>query len=246
MKEADRAELVTVYGVRTCLAVFDQRRADIVRIFYRPDRLSQLQKVLKWAASKRLVYRELDEDGMRRVSQSTHHEGVAMVVRPRLCLEATERAVSVGGTWVALDGVGNPHNVGAILRTCAFFEVQGILLGDMAPGTRLSSALMRMAEGGAEFVPVFGCMDLARSLEVMRRCGFEVAGVETDGVALAAGALRAARRILVFGSEQEGLTQRVRRLCAGIYSIPGSGRLGSLNVSVAVGVALARVGGTSG
>lgn len=229
----------TVYGYRSCMALFARRRQDIMRIYYGDERIPVLGEVLKWAASCRLPYRQLAGEELEKVSESTHHEGLVMVARPAVLRQLDFASIAPGQTWVALDDVRNPHNIGAIVRSCAFFGVRGVLIGDAAPGARVNGATLRMAEGGAEMVALYGCTKLSPSLAALRKAGVPVVGLET-GAAQAFGAERLpSGAALVFGNEQTGLTPGVRRACSEIGEIPGAWKDGSLNVSVAVGVALA-------
>jgi tRNA G18 (ribose-2'-O)-methylase SpoU len=231
-----------VYGFRTCRTVFERRRDDIIRVFYREDRARQIGTILKWAASMRLAYRQLDDAELEKVSRSTHHEGLVMVVKPMRLRMFEASAVPAGRSWVALDEVGNPHNLGAIVRTCAFFGVYGVLAGGMAPGTKVSGAVQRMAEGGADFVALYGCTKLSPALAALKAGGCAVIGFETEAERTLGSKPLRGPAVLLFGHEQEGISPAVKRSCTVLYRIPGVWAGGSLNVSVAVGVALAAAG----
>jgi TrmH RNA methyltransferase len=144
------------------------------------------------------------------------------------------------GAWVAVDGVDNPHNVGAIVRSAAFFGARGLLAGGVGPGDKVNTALLRVSEGGAEYLQMIGAGNLAESLKRVPR-GWSVLGLETDATTPIEQAPRASAFVLVVGNEQTGLTPAVRQSCTGLYSIRGRGSIGSLNVSVAAGIALARL-----
>lgn len=237
----ERDEEQAVYGLRTCRAIFETRRDDIIRIFYRADRLRALASLLRWAASKRLVYRELKDEELQRVGGGMHHEGIVMEVRPRLIRRFVEDAIRPGTNWVAVDRVENPHNLGAIVRTCAFFGVEGLIMGGLESGGRMSSAFLRMAEGGAERISVFSTLHLAPCLEVFKSKGLAVIGLETD-VDKQLGAEPMPRpACLVFGNENEGMSAAVRKACTTLVAIPGAWPGASLNVSVTVGVAVAEL-----
>jgi TrmH RNA methyltransferase len=265
----------SVYGVKAALALVERRPGDVLRIHYRADRRAQLKGVLSWAASRRLPYRELDEEGLRKVAGGTHHEGLVVIAKPLRFApfepeaqanapreptarthelrapEARTPAPSAPGdrrsgsgarerhpVWLALDGVENPHNLGAILRSAAFFGAAGVLVGGAAPGDKVNQAALRVAEGGAEYVRVAAVPDLAAALAAQAAQGWAVLGLETDGTPLPRS--RPARPILlVLGHEHEGLRPAIRAACGAVHRIPGDGTLASLNVSVAAGVALA-------
>ncbi len=237
--EREREEEQAVYGFRTCRAIYEARRDDIIRIFYRADRLRALAPMLKWAASQRRVYRELKDEELVRVAGGMHHEGVVMEVRPRLLRRFAEESLRPGTNWVAVDRVENPHNLGAIVRTCAFFGIEGLIMGGQEPGVRMSSAFLRMAEGGAERISVFATLHLAPCLEVLKEKGLAVIGLETDADKQLGAAPMPQPACLVFGNENEGMSTAVRKACSCLVTIPGVWPGASLNVSVSVGVAVA-------
>ena len=236
--EAGGAREQTLYGRKACWAVFTHRPQDILRVFHTQQRRQELAPLLKWAAAARIPYRELDEDGMRRVADATHHEGVAMAVRPR-AYAAHQGAQPAGGdVWMALDRIDNPYNLGAILRTCAFFGIGTVLVGGSEPGGKVNGAAMRAAEGGAESLQLVACPDLAGILRDMALRGVSVVGLESDSAILLGDRPVSRPAVLVAGHEQEGLSSAVRAACSWVCSIPGQGSVSSLNVSVSVGVAL--------
>jgi RNA methyltransferase, TrmH family len=236
-----REEFHAICGLRACLAVFEARRADIVRVFYSRDRVRQLQKVINWAVARDIVHRQADDETLARVAQSLHHEGVAMTVRPRFLQRFNPQVADPKDTWVALDGVENPHNIGAIVRSCAFFGIPHMVIGGSEPMTRVSGAMGRMAEGGTEAVGLFASKDLARDLGVLRNRGVAVVGVETGGNKVLGVDPLPRPCVLVFGREQGGISAECRRHCSALYTIRGAGGMGSLNVSVTAGIALAEL-----
>ena len=245
----DREQVL--YGVKACQAVYEQRPDDILRIYYRAERRRELGSMLKWAAARRIPYRELDEAAMRRVAGTIHHEGLAMAVNPLRygVFGASDSGASDSGavrstpdrSWVALDGVENPYNLGAIVRSCAFFGVPVILAGGAIPGEKVNGAAIRAAEGGAEWVDLIGCQNLADALAAVRVLGLTPIGLEADAPRVFGANPLPRPVVLVAGHEQAGLSPEVRNECDGIYAIPGEGGVGSLNVSVSVGIALAEL-----
>ena len=255
----DREQVL--YGVKACQAVYEQRPDDILRIYYRAERRRELGSMLKWAAARRIPYRELDEAAMRRVAGTIHHEGLAMAVNPLRygVFGASDSGASVSGanesgangsgavrstpdrSWVALDGVENPYNLGAIVRSCAFFAVPVILVGGAIPDEKVNGAAIRAAEGGAEWVDLIGCQNLADALAAVRVLGLTPIGLEADAPRVFGAHPLPRPVVLVAGHEQAGLSPEVRNECDGIFAIPGEGGVGSLNVSVSVGIALAEL-----
>lgn len=229
----------TLYGLKAVLALLEKRPEAVLRLFYRADRIPALKGVFAWLAARRLPYRELDEESLRKAAGSPHHEGVVAVARP-LRYEALPADPPAAGAWVALDGVENPHNLGAILRSAAFLGAAGAVIGGASPGGKVNAAVLRVSEGGAEHLRLMAAPDLGAALAAFAR-RLPVIGLET-------GARRALRDVapmpdfvLAAGNEQTGLSPAVRRVCTTLAAIPGTGYVGSLNVSVAVGIALAHL-----
>ncbi|MDH4246521.1 MAG: RNA methyltransferase [Deltaproteobacteria bacterium] len=234
----------TVFGLKAGQALLEQRPQDVLRIFYHRELRDRLKKTLSWAASQRLPYRELEEEELRKVAASTHHEGLVVVARPLRERDWAEVDWSAAGNswWLALDGVENPHNVGALLRTAAFFGVAGVVAGGVPAGQKVNSAAVRVAEGGAERVPVFGALKLAPVLEAARNAGLAVVGLETEtgqSFRSCLGRFSPTQGVmLVLGGERTGLSVETRQACGEVCSLEGAGGLASLNVSIAAAVAL--------
>jgi TrmH RNA methyltransferase len=235
-----------VCGLEACLALFRRRPDAIVRIHYRADRLDVLRPLLAWAARERLPYRELDDEGLLRVGESAHHGGVVIVAQPLRFAPPVPERPAAHGRWMALDGVENPHNLGAILRTCAFFGLDGVLAGGVQPDAVVSAATLRVAEGGAEHLALCAAPDLAPALAELARRGFEVIGLETDAPRTLGALAPREPWLLAVGHERDGLSPAVRAVCTQLCRIDGVGNLGSLNVSVSAGVALYRLCGLEG
>ncbi len=238
----------TVFGLRAAEALLTARPGDVLRIYFARERQARLGAHLAWAARQRLPYRELDGDGLRKVAGSPHHEGLVVVARPLVYRALSARDAAACGSaalWLALDGVQNPHNLGALVRTAAFFGLTGVVAGGAAPEDKVNAAVLRVAEGGAEHTPLVGAAQLPETLGVLREAGCRVLGLETDGAGTLSAAvgqgLTAGALVLVLGQEQEGLTPDVRHACDGLYLLDGGGPLQSLNVSAAGAIALATV-----
>jgi len=230
----------TVFGLSAARAVLETRPADVRQIAHIKEVRVELRELLRTAAQHRIAYREVPRDELERIADSVHHEGICLMVVARRAVDPNTilSALRQGGFVLALDGVENPHNVGAILRSAAYFGARGLLVG----GTQqrgLTPATVRVAEGGAEHVPVCYVPELAGPLDALRAAGARVIGADAHrGNALAE--LRwPERTVLVLGSERDGLTAPVRKRCHDFVQIQGSGALDSLNVSVAAGILLA-------
>ena len=142
---------------------------------------------------------------------------------------------------VALDQISDPQNLGAVLRACAFFGADAVLLLKNR-SAELTPKVARIAVGGAEFVEVFRVTNLARSLDILREYGYWVYGLDEGGEHTLRETEFDRQTVLVVGAEGQGLRQRTRTKCDALVRIPG-GREGveSLNAAVATAIALAEI-----
>jgi TrmH RNA methyltransferase len=140
---------------------------------------------------------------------------------------------------LVLDGIGNPHNLGAIARSAAFFEVQALLLGE-GPGNAMpSDAAYRTAEGGLEWLDLYRTRDLPRALRLLDAHYTTVAATLTEAAAPLGEVPRDRSIVLVVGNEEDGVSAPVIQACRRQVRIAGSGRVQSLNVAQATAVLLA-------
>lgn len=152
---------------------------------------------------------------------------------------ATEKAGG-RGLWLALDSLQDPHNVGAIFRTAAFFGVQGILL-TQERSAPLSGTVYDVASGGVEHVPFTLQTNLQRGFEAAKEAGLWILGSSEH----AHDDIRKIERdrpwLLVLGNEEKGMRRLTQESCDVLCRIPPQGEVTSLNVSVAAGIMISRL-----
>jgi tRNA G18 (ribose-2'-O)-methylase SpoU len=153
-------------------------------------------------------------------------------------------AATPAAAAIALDRVTNPHNLGAVVRSAAYFGADGVLYAHGDGPARLPPAAVRVAEGGAECVPIAAVERLAPALAFARARGVRVVGTDARARDDAFSLAWPRPCIVVVGNEREGLSRDVRPLCDATVAIPGTGRVESLNASVAAGVVLAELART--
>ena len=238
----DRRGELRLYGLNAVRAVFARRPAAIRKLYLEPSRIPDLQPLLKWCVANRVGYRVVeDADELRKLAASTHHEGVvADVLREAPhSLDAWLSALPAGpccALW--LDGVGNPHNLGAILRSSAHFGVSAVLL-PAASSLALSGAAARVAEGGAEAVPFVRLGAVDEAIGQLHAAGFELAATVVRGGDDVFAARLPQRLVYVLGAEGAGMGEALAAACDRRLSIPGTGAVESLNVAAATAVLLA-------
>lgn len=225
------------------LAAFARRPADLLRLFYLPALRPEAGPVCAALAQARRPYREVGPEELARIAGTPHHGGIVAIAVPRrvpalpVPLPGALAAFAFGAAPVipVLDGVGNPHNLGAIARSAAFFGCIGMVLSGDPRQAGLSEAAYRTAEGGLEALSLYAARDLPAALGALSGQVLTVAAVAAGGVAPES--LPRDRPVaLVLGNEEQGVAPATAAACAARVTLPGSGRVESLNVSVAAAV----------
>lgn len=232
-----------VHGLRACEALFARRPDAIVRVYVAAHRKPTFKRLLEYCVERRLGFQVVDESNLDRLAGGIHHEGIVILARQQergdaAALLAGVRAGSIRGPILYLDGVHNPHNLGSILRTAAHFGV-GAVAGAEGDLPALSAAAARVAEGGAEVVPLFACADPAAALRALGGAGLRVVTTSSRRGEPVAAAKLSRDVVLLLGSEAEGVSARLAALADARVRIPGSGAVQSLSVAVACGILLA-------
>jgi TrmH RNA methyltransferase len=233
-----------VYGHRAGVAVLETRPADILRVGYDPAIERDLRDFLRACDMRQVPCTALPEGELSRLAHSDQHEGLLLETRPRKFIAPAALADMLSakrGLAVAFDRVRNPYNIGAVLRTAAFFGVEAALLGTPAPHPALPPQAVRVAEGGAEHLALCRTTDLADTLSRLRSRGVLVIGAEDYGTSTVAAVAKKRPLVLVLGHEREGLSERVRAQCDALVAIKGSGHVRSLNVSIAASILIAQL-----
>jgi TrmH RNA methyltransferase len=235
----------TLCGLRAVQAALRQRPEQVRRLYFAAEYAWQLAPVLADLATRRAIFRQLPADELDRVAGTRAHQGLVAVLEapevPILPRLAVEQAAREAGVTLLLDGVGNPHNIGAIARTAAFLGVRALWLTREGAETVRSSAACRTAEGGLEHLPVAACHDALTVVRAFVNAGGQVLALSVRGDKTLADLTvwRGKAVLLVLGSEEDGLHPAVEAACSLRVRIAGTGAVESLNVSVAAGIALA-------
>ena len=233
---AARDDAERLFGLKAAHAVLAARPRDVLGLAHTPEARNDVAELLRKAAQERIAYREVSREELSRIAGTLHHEGVCLRVKPRRepSLAQVVDALARGGFGVVLDGVENPHNVGALLRTAAYFGARAMLVRSEA--RELVPAAVRVAEGGAEQVPVCFMDDLGPVLEALARAQVAVVVADAHGGDALESFAWPKRSVLVLGAERAGLSQPVLARCTHRVHIAGAGSIESLNVSVAAGI----------
>ncbi len=232
-----------VYGVNAALALAQYRPQSIIRVYHNKERRLEVAPLLKCAAAAHRPYREVTDEELEKIAQTVHHEGVVVVAEPLSFghFEHLLEHLTTHSLIVALDVVGNPHNLGSILRSAAWFGADAVLMPAEAGQATVSPAAIRIAQGGAELVDCIPVPDLPRALAILRER--KIAIIAADQAADRNVIEKPLHRpcCIVLGNEHTGLSPATREQCHVAVAIPGKGTIESLNVAVSAGILLAMV-----
>jgi 23S rRNA (guanosine2251-2'-O)-methyltransferase len=238
------ADMEMVYGKHSVRAVFMTRPETVRRLLLsgKPEYHRELMQIARAAGTTPEFVPWPEFRRATGLTDDDKHQGVCVFTAARpIYGEHDLDRLTDRNLVVALDQISDPQNLGAVLRACAFFGADGVLLLRNR-SAELTPRVARIAVGGAEFVEVFRVTNLARSLDILREHGYWVYGLDEHGEQTLGGTDFDSQTVLVIGAEGQGLRQRTRTKCDVLVRIPG-GREGveSLNAAVAAAVALAEI-----
>jgi 23S rRNA (guanosine2251-2'-O)-methyltransferase len=175
--------------------------------------------------------RELD----KRLGPDAVHQGLLLEAKP--LTQPRLDQIEKSGLVVLLDQVTDPHNVGAILRTCAAFNVSA-LVATARHSAEGSGVLFKSASGAYEHVPYVKVTNLARAMDELKSYGFRIIGLDGEAPAVISDIDSSPPLVIVLGAEGKGLRQLTRTTCDHLARLDLQGPVKSLNVSNAAAVAL--------
>src|SRR5690242_9990991 len=229
-------------------SVVEALRADVpVTTMYvagRIDADDRVREALKTATARGIAVLETPRGELDWITDGAVHQGLALRVPPYEYAhpqDFIDPQVPGIPLVVALDGITDPRNLGAIIRSVAAFGGHGVVVPERR-SVGMTASAWKTSAGAAARVPVALAPNLTRALEEYRKAGFFVLGLDMDGdVSLPDLELATEPLVIVTGSEGKGLSRLVRVTCDQIVSIPMSSAVESLNAGIATGVALYEV-----
>ncbi len=245
VREAQSTAAGRAYGIHP-VRVLLQRSPQRVRQVWLSssrDAASRLQELRSLALQAQVAVVDADDAELDRLADGERHQGVIVELAPRAgdpetqLEEALESLGAVPPLLLVLDGVTDPHNLGACLRSADAAGVAAVIVPrDRAAG--LTPVVRKVAAGAAETVPLVQVVNLARTLRELKERGVWLIGTADDAPRTLYDLDLRGPTALVLGSEGEGMRRLTREACDELVSIPMAGAVESLNVSVATGVAL--------
>ena len=237
-----------IYGLHACQSALENQ-ADRVRelVLLKGRQDKRIQAVLDQARNSGIKFRWLERDAFERLVHQqqlgeARHQGVLiqMLAAPVLdeaglddLLDGLERPALL----LVLDGVTDPHNIGACLRSADAAGADAVIV-PKDKSASLTPTAVKIASGAADTVPFVVVTNLARTLEQMKGRGIWIYGAAGEAKASIYQSDFSASVALVLGAEGKGLRRLTRDTCDGLFMIPMAGQVSSLNVSVAAGISL--------
>jgi 23S rRNA (guanosine2251-2'-O)-methyltransferase len=202
----------------------------------------RVEAVVQLARSKSVPVRFEDRLQLDRLTGTRDHQGIAALAaaKPALELEDLLAAKTPQGLLVLLDGIEDPHNLGAIVRTALAAGANGVVIPERR-AAGLTDTVERASAGALAHLPVARVKNLVRAMEEMKEAGYWLIGLDERVEKKYTDADFLGQVGIVLGGEGEGLHELTRKRCDFLVSIPTTGPVRSLNVSVAAGVVLFEV-----
>ena len=239
-KLKERTELL--YGIQPVLGALQHSKRLLNQLYLKKDADSseRLREIRILAEKIKLPVSEVPVSQLTVMCPDAVHQGVVLRCGflPFTSMpDFPQSAVATQPLLVVLDQIEDPHNLGAIIRTCGFFEVNAVVVTqDHSSG--LTPVASKASAGVLEWLPVISVTNLARFLNEQKTKGFWVTGLEGEAPDCFTDFSRDRPLILVLGNEGRGIRRLVRKHCDWLVSIPGNHEVSSLNVSNAAAVAL--------
>jgi len=226
--------------------------AKALHVAVRIDMDDRVRESLKMAAERGLPVMETHKPELDRMTNEAVHQGLVLQIPPYEYADPTDLAEETIQAWkkghianaplfVALDGITDPRNLGAIIRSASAFSAHGVIVPERR-SVGVTASAWKTSAGAAVRVPVARASNLNNTLKTFKKMGIFVLGLDGDGdVSLPDLALAKEPVCIVVGSEGKGLSRLVRENCDQIVSIPIDSAMESLNASMAVGITLYEV-----
>jgi 23S rRNA (guanosine2251-2'-O)-methyltransferase len=226
-----------IYGINP---VIEALRAGVVRELRVSDRGGErMRDLLALASSRGVRVQRVSGDLLNRQARGGVHQGVLADVEEAGEYSVADLVKGATGTplIVVLDGIEDPHNLGAILRTCDAAGVDGVVIQERRSAA-LGGAAAKASAGAVSHVKIAEVVNIARAIDELKDCGVWSVGLAGEASATYDAMDLSGPIAVVVGAEGTGLRRLVREKCDFLAAIPMGGHVESLNVSVAAGVML--------
>ena len=202
---------------------------------------TRIEEIVQLARKKSIPVRFEDRSQLDRLANSKDHQGVVALAAARAAAALDDILASANqaraGLIILLDGVEDPHNLGAIVRTALAAGAHGVVIPERR-AAGLTDTVARSSAGALAHLPVAKVTNLARAMGALKQAGYWLVGLDERADKTYTEVDYTSRVGIVLGSEGQGLHELTRKRCDFVVSLPTTGPVKSLNVSVAAGVVL--------
>ena len=227
-----------IYGINPLWERIRQGGQGISEIIVATGRKgTAVDNILSWASGKDIPVTFKDKSYLDQVSGDSAHQGIAAFCTAYAYVNIDELIANEtpANLILMLDGITDPHNLGALIRTAHCLGVKGVIIPENRAAT-VTATVIKASAGAAHWLPVTREVNLTRTIDYLKEKGFWIYGADADRGTSVNQFADTGPVCLVMGSEGRGIRPLIRSKCDFLLSIPMAGKLHSLNVSVAAGI----------
>jgi 23S rRNA (guanosine2251-2'-O)-methyltransferase len=230
-----------ILGLHAVYETLASQRVPIERIHIsREAHSAKFKEILDMARSRGVPVRKEERSILDRLAEGAVHQGIIAIAAAMSYADFDVLFKSERPLIVVLDGVEDPHNLGAVMRTAEASGAAGIVVPERHSAP-LSATVVKSSAGASAYVPIVRAKNLANTIDEMKERGVWVVGVDPAGAQDWTSFDYKGAVAVVLGGEHRGLRRLVREHCDVVVRIPMLGKIGSLNISVAAGVVMYEV-----
>lgn len=257
--EKKHYKTMAVCGYKAVKALVNMHPENVTRFYFNKERSisNEFKPFLKYLAEKKVPYNVVENSELEKLSKSLHHQGVvAFINEPKLeklSKEKISEFIEKKEQLLFLDIVGNTNNLGAIIRSAAFFGIKHIIIPEDTNQASIATSTYRVAQGGMEYVTLYTVQSTERFLRDIAgkivRIGTDLAAKQSvsqlSNICMIKDKDKNGKKdrekkpcVIILGNEEHGISPQIKRLCDELIKIPGNNTIQSLNVAQAASIIL--------
>ena len=230
-----------IYGINPIREALESQSSKFERMLVaRGKRSLPLQKVIQLARSKGVAVRFESSEVLQRTASTRHHQQVVALLSEIGYVSLEEMLRGKPSLLLLADGVEDPQNLGALLRTAEAAGVEGVLIPDRR-SSGVTPAVFRSSAGAVVHLKIARIRNVVQTIEVLKQRGLWIVGLDLQGRVQAEQVDVSLPLVVIVGGEHRGVRRLVREQCDFLVSLPMKGAVSSLNLSVAVGILLYQI-----
>jgi 23S rRNA (guanosine2251-2'-O)-methyltransferase len=227
-----------IHAVQEALAARGRAFEYVAVVAGRGD--APVQNIARLCRAAGVAVRTMPRDQLTRLAKTASHQGVVAVTAEKSYADLAQLLAAKRGQYsflAVLDGVEDPHNLGAIIRTAEGAGADGIVIPERR-ATGVTGTVVKASAGASEYLPIARVTNISRSVEQLKGRNIWTVGLDERAAKLYYQLDYKMDCAIVLGAEGRGLHEQIRKKCDFLVSIPMLGKVASLNVSVAAGVVM--------